>query len=68
MDLLKKYGPKSTVHDRFKDWEKIGVWKKKKIMDALISRNYLEGKLPLNKVAIDSTDVAAKKGERGDRI
>ena len=62
MDLPKKYGPKSTAHDRLKDWEKLGVWKK--MMDALISSNYLGGKLLLDKVAIDSTDVAGKKGEK----
>jgi transposase len=62
MDRPKKYGPKSTVHDRLKDWEKLGVWKK--IMDAIISSEYIQGKLSIDKVAIDSTDVAAKKGEK----
>lgn len=62
MDLPGRYGPKSTVHDRLKDWEKLGVWKK--ILDALISSNYLSGKLSIDRVAIDSTDVAAKKGEK----
>jgi hypothetical protein len=65
MNLPKKYGPKSTVHDRLKDWEKLGVWKKKKkmMMDELVSSNYLSGKLLTDKIAIDSTDVPAKKGE-----
>jgi transposase len=63
IDLPKnKYGPKSTVHDRLKIWEKLGVWMR--IMDALISRNYLSGKLPMDRVTIDSTDVPAKKGEK----
>jgi transposase len=63
MDLpAKEYGPKSTVHDRLKDWEKLGVWKK--IMDSIVSSGYLQGKLALDKIAVDSTDVAAKKGEK----
>jgi transposase len=63
MDLPKKYGPKFTVHDRPKDWEKRGVWKK--ILVARVSSNHLSGKLSLDKVAIDSTDVSAKK--RGEK-
>lgn len=62
MDLPKEFGHKSTVHDRLEDWEELGAWKK--ILDALISSNYLNGKLSIDKVAIDSTDVAAKKGEK----
>lgn len=63
MDLPKgKYGPKSTVHDRLKDWEKLGVWKK--IMNAIISSGYISGKLSVDRITIDSTDVAAKKGEK----
>lgn len=62
MDLPKEYGPKSTVHDRLKDWEKLGVWKK--ILDSLVSSNYLSRKLSIDKVAIDSTDISAKKGEK----
>jgi hypothetical protein len=51
------------VHDRLEIREKLGVWKK--ILDALISSsNYLEGKLPMERVAIDSSDVPAKKGEK----
>jgi transposase len=57
-----RYGPKSTVHERLKNWEELGVWKK--ILDALISTNYLQGKLSLDKVTIDSSDVPAKKGEK----
>lgn len=62
MDLPKEYGPKSTVHDRLKVWGKLGIWKK--ILDALISTSYLSGKLSIDRVAIDSTDVPAKKGEK----
>lgn len=61
MDLPERYGPKSTAHDRLKDWEKKGVWKR--ILDALISRGYARGELSLDRVVIDSSDVAAKKGE-----
>ncbi len=61
MDLPKKYGPKSTVHDRLKDWGKKGVWKR--IFNTLISRKYVRGELSFDKVSIDSSDVAAKKGE-----
>jgi transposase len=61
MDLPERYGPKSTAHDRLKDWEKKVVWKS--ILDALISRKYTRGELSIQKVSIDSSDVAAKKGE-----
>jgi hypothetical protein len=66
MDLPKnKYDPKSTVHDRLKDWEKLGVWKK--VIDAIGSSEYIQGKLSIDKVAIDSADVPAKM-RRSDRV
>lgn len=62
MDLPKGHGPKSTAHDRLRNWEKMGVWKR--TLDALIANGYQQGKVLLEKVAIDSSDVAAKKGEK----
>lgn len=61
MDLPERYGPKSTAHDRLKNWEKLGVWKH--ILDTITSAGYNQGRLDLEMVTIDSSDVAAKKGE-----
>ena len=42
---------------------KDGVWKR--ILEALISKGYLMGRLSLDRVAVDSTTIEA--GEGGDR-
>jgi transposase len=62
MDLPKKYGADSIAHRRLRRWEKDGVWRK--IMDALISEGYSEGKLSIDKLSIDCDTIPAKKGAR----
>ena len=61
MDLPKHFQIHYTnVWRRLKDWEEQGIWKK--IMEGVIKHGYASGKLGLEIVAVDSTDVAAKKG------
>lgn len=60
-DLPKEYGDDSTANKRLRDWERLGVWKR--IMDALLSNGYSDGKLNIDKLSIDSDTIPAKKGE-----
>lgn len=60
MDLPKKYGSDSTAHDRLKMWARNDVWKN--ILKRIVEKGYASGKLSLDRVAVDSSDVAAKKG------
>ena len=62
MDMPKRYGSDSTVHRRLQQWQLNGTWKK--ILDAARSKAYMSGKIDMKKVSVDSTDVAAKKGEQ----
>ena len=63
MDTPVKYGSYVTAWRRLKRWQREGVWKR--ILEALISKGYLMGRLSLDRVAVDSTTVEARKG--GDR-
>ena len=60
-DLPEQYGDDSTANRRLRRWEKEGVWKR--IMDALISDGYSDGKLKIDNLSIDSDTIPAKKGE-----
>ena len=60
-DLPKEYGDDSTANRRLIEWEKKGVWKR--IMDALISDGYSDGKLSIDNLSVDSDTIPAKKGE-----
>lgn len=62
MDMPKKYGDDSTVHRRLEKWQQNGTWKM--ILDATRSMVYKSGKMRMSKTSVDSTDVAAKKGEK----
>lgn len=62
MDLPEKYGSKSTAHDRLKKWEEQGVWRK--LLDKLIELEYSLGKVRAESLAVDSSTIPAKKGER----
>jgi transposase len=50
-DLPERYGPYTTVYNRFDRWRKAGVWDK--LMDAIIAAH--DGKVQM----IDSTSVCA---------
>ncbi|MDG6925065.1 MAG: transposase [Nitrososphaerota archaeon] len=60
-DLPEEYGDDSTANRRLIRWEREGVWKR--IMDALISDGYSDGKLNIDNLSIDSDTIPAKKGE-----
>ena len=59
-DMPDKYGSKSTAHLRFQELQQKGVWKK--ILSKLIKLAHKQGKLNLQKISIDSSSIAAKKG------
>jgi transposase len=60
-DLPKEYGDDYTANRRLRRWEKReGVWKR--IMDALLSDGYSEGRLSIDKLSIDSDIYQSKRG------
>ena len=59
-ELPEKYGSKSTAHLRLQDWQDLGVWKK--ILSSIIKSAHKQGKINLQKISIDSSSIAAKKG------
>ena len=61
-DLPKRYGDDSTANRRLRRWERIGVWKR--IMDALVSEGYGNGKVRLDELSVDSSTIRARKGGR----
>jgi len=60
-ELPATYGSKSTAHRRFQDMQQKGIWKK--ILVAAIKSAHKTGKLNLQKISVDSSSIAAKKGE-----
>ena len=60
MDLPSEYGDDVTAWRRLRDWEKQGIWKT--VLKRVMSLGYSSNRLILDKVSVDSTDVAAKKG------
>ena len=60
VDMPEKYGSKSTTHLRFSELQKKGVWKK--VLSKLIKSAHRQGKIDLQKISVDSSSIAAKKG------
>jgi transposase len=60
MDLPVTYGDEVTAWRRLRRWEEQGVWVN--LLDAIIEQEYSEDEIRFGGIAIDSTDVAAKKG------
>jgi len=60
-EMPEKYGTKSTAHLRLQTWQQRGIWKK--ILSCAIKTAYKSGKLNLQKISVDSSTIAAKKGE-----
>jgi transposase len=58
-DMPVKYGSYKTCWDRFRRWSVMGVWSK--VLEALIAIGYSNGKLRLDKVAVDSTTLRLVK-------
>ena len=59
-DMPDKYGSKSTAHLRFQELQQKEIWKK--ILSKLIKLAHKQGKINLQKISIDSSSIAAKKG------
>ncbi len=59
-DMPDKYGSKSTAHLRFQELQQKGIWKK--ILSKLIKSARRQGRIDLQKISIDSSSIAAKKG------
>ncbi len=55
-----RYGSKSTAHLRFSELQQKGMWKR--ILSGLIKSAHRQGKINLEKISIDSSSIAAKKG------
>ena len=61
MDLPKNFEIHySNVWRRLEKWEEMGVWKR--VMERIIEHGYTSGKVKVEGLTVDSTDVAAKKG------
>jgi len=60
MDMPIKYGSYKTAWDMFKRWSIKSVWTN--IFKALIDKGHPIGKISLDKFAIDSTTIKARKG------
>ena len=64
--MPKQYGSYVTAWRRLKRWSEEGVWDM--IFNSLIDDSYQNGQLSLGIVAIDSSFVEAKKGEKVSSI
>jgi len=60
MDMPLMYGSYKACWRRLKEWSVEGVWSK--VLEALVSKGYSLGKLSLERVALDSTTIQARKG------
>ncbi len=65
-DMPKQYGSYVTAWRRLKRWSEEGVWDM--IFDSLKDDSYEKGQLSLKIVAIDSSFIEAKKGEKVSSI
>ena len=62
-DLPKRYGPVSTVHDRFRRWGNDGTWQR--VLDALQARARKMGRIDFEFGAMDGSVVRAHKSAAG---
>ena len=60
MDMPSRYGSYVTAWRRLRRWSEEDIWRR--ILDELIAKGHAMGSLNLDKVAVDSTLVEAKKG------
>ena len=60
-EMPKRYGDDSTANRRLNRWQQSGIWKK--ILSEIIKSAHRSGKLNLQKISVDSSTIAAKKGE-----
>ena len=62
IDLPARYDSKSSAHRRFQDLQQKGVWKN--ILKNAIKSAHKSGRLNLQKISVDSSSIAAKKGDK----
>jgi transposase len=62
-DLPERYGPWSTVYDRFRRWSKMGIWQK--ILDALEGKARKMDRIDFEFSAMDGSIVRAHKSAAG---
>jgi len=60
-EMPKRYGDDSTANRRLNRWQQEGIWKK--ILSNLIKSAHKQNKLNLQKISVDSSSIASKKGE-----
>jgi len=60
-EMPKRYGDDSTANRRLNKWQQKGIWKN--ILSEIIKSAHKSGKWNLQKISIDSSSIAAKKGE-----
>ncbi|MGC8961837.1 MAG: transposase [Candidatus Bathyarchaeia archaeon] len=59
MDMPIRYGSYATAWRRLKRWRREGVWAR--VLEALMAKGCYEGKLGLDKAAVDSSTLKAGK-------
>jgi transposase len=64
-DVPERYGPHQTCYDRFRRWQRQGVWER--VLTALQARSDAQGKLDWDHAALDSTHVRAHQHAAGAR-
>ena len=64
-DVPERYGPHQTCYDRFRRWQRQGIWEQ--LLKALQARYDAQGKLDWDRAAIDSTHVRAHQHAAGAR-
>jgi len=60
-EMPKMYGSKSTAHLRLQTLQQRGTWKK--ILFSAIKSAHKQNKINLRYISVDSSSIAAKKGE-----
>ena len=60
-EMPKRFGSKYTAHLRLQTWQQNKTWNM--ILSDAIKSAHQSGKLELQKISIDSSSIAAKKGE-----
>ena len=59
--MPKRYGDDSTANRRLNKWQQEGIWKN--ILSGAIKSAHKSEKLNLEKISVDSSSIASKKGE-----
>ena len=60
-EMPEKYGDDSTANLRLRKWQQKGIWKN--ILSDAIKSAHRQNRINLQKISVDSSSIAAKKGE-----